>query len=63
MHFKIDQQLQYISNYVTLEAGDILMTGTPEGIASIEEGDKLYATLTHKGKVLTTIQDSILREK
>ena len=48
---------------MTLEAGDILMTGTPEGMGPVSEGDKLEATLTYKGKVLASIQDTIKREK
>lgn len=50
MHFKIHEQLEYITRYSTLEAGDILMTGTPEGLGPVHEGDRLEATLTYKGK-------------
>jgi acylpyruvate hydrolase len=32
---------------MTLEAGDILITGTPEGLGPIREGDHLEATLTY----------------
>lgn len=52
MYFKIDEQLEYISKYLTLEAGDLLMTGTPEGLGPVSEGDKLEASLTYNGKVL-----------
>jgi len=63
MHFKIHEQLQYITKYMTLEAGDILMTGTPEGLGPVSEGDKLEASLTYKGKVLATISDVIQKER
>lgn len=63
MHFKIHEQLDYISKYMTLEAGDILMTGTPEGLGPVNEGDKLEATLKYQGKVLASISDVIQREK
>lgn len=59
MHYKIYDQLQYLSKYMTLEAGDILMTGTPEGMGPVSAGDKLEATLSYKGKVLATIEDTI----
>jgi 2-keto-4-pentenoate hydratase/2-oxohepta-3-ene-1,7-dioic acid hydratase in catechol pathway len=62
MYFKIPDQLDYISRYITLEAGDIISTGTPEGIGPVKEGDKLEATLTYKGKVLASINDTIQRE-
>jgi 2-keto-4-pentenoate hydratase/2-oxohepta-3-ene-1,7-dioic acid hydratase in catechol pathway len=63
MHFKIHEQLEYIAKYMTLEAGDILMTGTPEGLGPVSEGDRLEASLTYKGKVLATISDVIQKEK
>ena len=63
MYFKIFDQLEYIQKYITLEAGDILITGTPEGLGPIKEGDHLEGTLTYKGKVLAKIIDTIQREK
>lgn len=63
MHFKINEQLEYITRYMTLEAGDILMTGTPEGLGPISEGDKLVATLSYKGKLLAKIEDTIQKAK
>ena len=55
MHYKIYDQLEYISKYITLEAGDILMTGTPEGMGPVREGDLLEASLTYKNKVIAQI--------
>lgn len=63
MHFKIYDQLEYLAKYMTLNPGDILMTGTPEGMGPVSEGDKLEAALTYKGKVLATIKDTIQKEK
>jgi len=48
---------------MTLEEGDLLMTGTPEGIGGLNAGDKLEATLTYKGKTLASIRDTIQRQK
>lgn len=59
MYFKIHDQLSYISKYLTLEPGDILLTGTPEGAGPVEEGDILEATMRYDGKVLSQIQDTI----
>lgn len=63
MHFKIFDQLEYIQKYITLEAGDILLTGTPEGLGPIKEGDHIEGTLTSQGKVLAKIIDTIQKEK
>ena len=62
MYYSIYDQLQYISKYLTLDAGDILMTGTPEGLGPVNEGDHLEATLTYNGKILARLEDIIKRE-
>jgi len=62
MHFKIYDQLAYLSKHITLEAGDIILTGTPEGAGPVKEGDLLQASLTHKGNVLAHIEDTIQAE-
>lgn len=35
----------FASKFYTLEPGDILLTGTPEGVAPIKQGDKLHASI------------------
>jgi len=37
--------LSYISNYFTLEPGDVVLTGTPAGVGPIEPGDRLEVEL------------------
>lgn len=39
MIFSIPEIITYISRYVTLNAGDIISTGTPEGISPLVDGD------------------------
>lgn len=41
MIFNIDQLICYISKYMTLKKGDLIFTGTPEGVGSISIGDEL----------------------
>jgi acylpyruvate hydrolase len=41
MIFPIDQLLAHISKYVTLKVGDLIYTGTPEGVGPVKIGDKL----------------------
>ena len=33
----------YISNFIHLKTGDIIFTGTPEGVGEIKKGDNLKA--------------------
>ena len=37
--------IAYISQIFTLEAGDIVLTGTPEGVAALHRGDKLVLSV------------------
>ena len=41
MLFKIDQLISNISTYFTLKTGDLIFTGTPEGVGPVKIGDIL----------------------
>jgi 2-keto-4-pentenoate hydratase/2-oxohepta-3-ene-1,7-dioic acid hydratase in catechol pathway len=43
--FSVEQIIEHISKIMTLEPGDLIMTGTPEGVAEIKKGDVLEAKL------------------
>ena len=45
MIFTISEIIEFISNIMTLEPGDLIMTGTPEGVDEIRKGDILEAKL------------------
>lgn len=39
MIWNVDELITYISNVMTLEPGDIVMTGTPHGVGPLQNGD------------------------
>jgi 2-keto-4-pentenoate hydratase/2-oxohepta-3-ene-1,7-dioic acid hydratase in catechol pathway len=41
MIFKPFFLVSYISNVMTLEPGDVIMTGTPEGVGPMKPGDTI----------------------
>jgi 5-carboxymethyl-2-hydroxymuconate isomerase len=43
--FKIEELIAYISQFFTFERGDVIYTGTPEGVAPVGSGDQLEAAL------------------
>lgn len=45
MIFKIEDMIAYISTIFTLEVGDLIYTGTPEGVGPVVSGDILEADL------------------
>jgi 2-keto-4-pentenoate hydratase/2-oxohepta-3-ene-1,7-dioic acid hydratase in catechol pathway len=45
MLWKIDEIIAYVSQYFTLKIGDIIFTGTPEGVAVVRPNDVLEGFL------------------
>ena len=43
MIFPLDELVSYISHIFTLEPGDLIYTGTPEGVGPVHDGDRLVA--------------------
>ncbi len=43
MTWDVDALLREAATWTTLEAGDVLLTGTPEGVGPIEEGQEMVA--------------------
>ena len=54
MERTVGKLIEYISKIFTLEAGDCIFTGTPEGVGQIVKGDKLFAEL--KGYVSLSVE-------
>lgn len=50
MLFRIPRQLSDISKVMTLEKGDIILTGTPKGVGSVTTGDVMTAGMRVNGK-------------
>lgn len=53
--FKIPYLIAYISRHMTLEPGDVIATGTPEGIAPIHRGDVVECTITGIGSLVNRV--------
>ncbi len=49
MVFKIPYLIAFISRHMTLEPGDVIATGTPEGTAPVQRGDLLECSITGLG--------------
>lgn len=50
MFFSVDDIVSYVSKFFTLKTGDLIFTGTPDGVGPVSVGDRLKASL--EGKTL-----------
>jgi acylpyruvate hydrolase len=41
--FSFEKIIAFVSQYITLKKGDLIFTGTPEGVGRVYQGDKLEA--------------------
>ena len=48
MVFNFDEIINHVSKYMTLKIGDLIFTGTPEGVGPIKIGDHLEGFLNDK---------------
>ena len=55
MIFSVPFLISYVSRYMTLEEGDILITGTPEGVSEIRRGDVVRAEIKEVGCVSNNV--------
>ena len=46
--FSFDAIISFVSNYFTLREGDLIFTGTPQGVSTVKAGDKLEAYIENK---------------
>ncbi|MDD2926254.1 fumarylacetoacetate hydrolase family protein [Rhodoferax sp.] len=48
--------IEFASSFYTLHPGDILMTGTPEGVSQVFPGDRMTAEITGLGRIVVDIR-------
>lgn len=56
----IPELIAWASSYYTLHPGDVLMTGTPEGVGPVVAGDVITATIAGIGEMkveVTSLRD------
>jgi 5-oxopent-3-ene-1,2,5-tricarboxylate decarboxylase/2-hydroxyhepta-2,4-diene-1,7-dioate isomerase len=57
MIFTIPVLIEYLSSFMTLSPGDIILTGTPEGLAGVNVGDVVVTEIEGIGSLMNTIVD------
>ena len=51
----IAELIEYLSSFMTLSPGDIILTGTPEGVKDVQPGDEVVCAIEGLGRLVNTI--------
>ena len=55
MIFPVARLISYVTRFMTMEPGDILITGTPEGVSEIRPGEVVRAEISGVGSVTNRV--------
>lgn len=55
MIWSVPEQIAYLSEYYTLEPGDIIFSGTPAGVGPVKPGDEMHAGIDNVGELKVKI--------
>jgi 5-oxopent-3-ene-1,2,5-tricarboxylate decarboxylase/2-hydroxyhepta-2,4-diene-1,7-dioate isomerase len=47
--------IEYLSSFMTLAAGDVILTGTPEGVVNVDVGDEVVCEIDGIGRLVNTL--------
>jgi 5-oxopent-3-ene-1,2,5-tricarboxylate decarboxylase/2-hydroxyhepta-2,4-diene-1,7-dioate isomerase len=55
MIFAIPELIEYLSGFMTLHPGDLILTGTPHGVRYVQPGDEVLIEIDEIGRLVNTI--------
>lgn len=55
MIWKVPEMISYLSEYFELQAGDVIMSGTPAGVGAVVRGDTMEATIDGLGSLVVKV--------
>ena len=47
--------IEYLSGFMTLQSGDVILTGTPDGVVNVDVGDEVVCEIDGIGRLVNTI--------
>jgi 5-oxopent-3-ene-1,2,5-tricarboxylate decarboxylase / 2-hydroxyhepta-2,4-diene-1,7-dioate isomerase len=63
MIFDVPSLIEYFSSFMTLQPGDLILTGTPDGVVDCKAGDVIVTSIEHIGALENTIIENTSAEK
>jgi 2-keto-4-pentenoate hydratase/2-oxohepta-3-ene-1,7-dioic acid hydratase in catechol pathway len=61
MVFTVRQLIVFISSVMTLEPGDLILTGTPSGVGPLQPGDQVAITIEGLGEITNPVEAEPVR--
>jgi 5-oxopent-3-ene-1,2,5-tricarboxylate decarboxylase / 2-hydroxyhepta-2,4-diene-1,7-dioate isomerase len=58
MIFGVDFLIEYFSSFMTLQPGDLILTGTPDGVVDCRPGDVVVTSIEGLGDLINTIEST-----
>jgi 5-oxopent-3-ene-1,2,5-tricarboxylate decarboxylase / 2-hydroxyhepta-2,4-diene-1,7-dioate isomerase len=55
MIHRIPELIEYLSEFMTLDAGDVILTGTPDGVVNVNAGDEVVTEIDAIGSLVNTV--------
>ena len=55
MIWKVPEMISYLSEYFELQAGDVIMSGTPSGVGAVVRGDVMEAAIEGLGSLVVKV--------
>ena len=55
----VPQLIAWASSFYTLYPGDVLLTGTPQGVGPVKPGDEMLASITRIGEMRVSVSKAI----
>jgi fumarylpyruvate hydrolase len=53
--WSVSESIAHLSQYEALEPGDLIMTGTPEGVNAVVPGDEMRGAIEGLGEIVVTV--------
>lgn len=57
MVFGVAELIEYLSSFMTLSPGDVILTGTPKGTIDVKAGDEVITEVVGVGRLTNTLAD------
>ncbi len=55
MIWKVPEMISYLSEFFELAAGDVILSGTPSGVAAVEQGDVMEVAIDGLASLTVTV--------